>query len=154
MQRNLANSGPSFRQEVFNHRDRAKQLCDFSGLQFGTIGPTDIDAFVEFRDVLFVLIEVKRSGIAVPFGQGTALTRLCSAVDGTMNKSGIMRTAPLLIVEHDTRPSEDIKLADLRVAHCFYRGKWYKPRESITTREAIEMLVGRHASFVFEESSR
>ena len=41
------------------HRDRARQLIDFSNLRFGTRMPTDIDGCFEYDDRAMILLEFK-----------------------------------------------------------------------------------------------
>ena len=64
---------------VIRNKEIAQQLRDFSGLRYGTITPTDIDAFFDFGDRLFVIVEGKYGGHSMPHGQELALDRLCSA---------------------------------------------------------------------------
>lgn len=52
---------------------------DFSGLRYGKITPTDIDGFVEFKDKIFILLELKFGDSVLKYGQRTALERGCDA---------------------------------------------------------------------------
>lgn len=124
------------RGEIQN-RDRAKQLRDFTGLRFGTITPTDVDGFVEFRDKLFVWIEAKLAGKEVDQGQRMALERVCDAVGETG------RLAAVLVVEHDTAPEQDIDFAVCPVRLYRYEGEWREPIRPITCRAAIDVLLDK-----------
>lgn len=124
------------RGEIQN-RNRARQLRDFTGLKFGMITPTDIDGFVEFRDKLFVWIEAKLAGTELPQGQRKALERQCDAVSETG------RTAVVLVVDHDTRPEEDIDFASCPVREYRLKNRWIEPLAPITCRTAIDKLVIR-----------
>jgi len=117
---------------AIRNRQRAKQLRDFTGLRWGKITPTDVDAFVEFHDRLFVWIEAKLRGASMSIGQRLALERLCDA----MAETG--RTAAVLIVEHDTEPTNDVDYAACLVKECRYNQKWQEPDRSTTCRAAID----------------
>ena len=43
---------------VITNRARARQIRDFSGLQIGTITPTDLDGLIEFHDECFIFCEI------------------------------------------------------------------------------------------------
>lgn len=122
------------RGEIQN-RERARQLRDFTGLRFGSITPTDIDGFVEFRDRLFVWIEAKLAGVPIEIGQRKALERQCDAIAETG------RMAVVLVVEHDTEPTEDIDFASCPVREWRYLGEWRQPLRPIACREAIDRLL-------------
>lgn len=125
------------------NRSLARRLRDFSGLRYGRITPTDVDALLDFRGEVFVIIEVKRMGAPMPFGQRLALERVCSAC----NAGGVSTT--VLVGEYD----EELLTADgdIDVAKCTVREihtgrhvtKWRPPRRSITIREAVDSLVRR-----------
>jgi len=117
------------------NRERARQLRDFTGLQFGSITPTDVDGFVEFRDKLFVWIEAKLGGQSIPSGQRLALERQCDAVSETG------RMAVVLVIDHDTSPSEDINFASCLVREYRLEQEWREPLMPITCRAAIEILL-------------
>jgi len=119
---------------AIRNRQRAKQLRDFTGLRWGKITPTDVDAFVEFHDRLFVWIEAKLRGASMSFGQKLALERLCDAVEETG------RTAAVLIVEHDAEPDEDVDYAACTVKKYRYNQDWQEPDRSTTCKEAIDAL--------------
>ena len=123
------------------NRERAKQLRDFTGLRFGRITPTDIDAFLEFGDVLFILIESKQEGAQLPYGQKTALERLCDAVQGTKTPTNQERQAYILIVHHTTTETDqDVDYGASMVSSVRYKRKWCPPKEPITCRQAIDKI--------------
>jgi len=117
------------------NRLRARQLRDFTGLRFGNITPTDIDGFVEFRDKLFVWIEAKLNGVPMDLGQRMALERQCDAVGETGRKAAV------LVIEHDTSPSDDIDFASCPVREWRYEGEWREPIRPVTCRDAIDILL-------------
>jgi hypothetical protein len=125
------------RGEIYN-RDRARQLRDFTGLQFGKITPTDIDGFVEFRGKLFIFIEIKLEGHELPHGQRKALERACDAI------ASAGMSAWVLVVEHNTDPQEDIDVASCPVREFRYDAQWGEPiKPPVTCREAISRLLDK-----------
>lgn len=122
------------RGEIQN-RERARQIRDFRGLQFGTITPTDIDGLLDFRNRLFVYLEAKLSGTELPFGQKLALERQCD----NQVKAGV--PAAVLILEHDTESTEDIDFAVCSVREYRWKGAWHEPVVPVVCRRAIEILL-------------
>lgn len=59
------------------NRNRARQIIDFSGLQYGKITPTDIDGLIEYHDKAILLLEFKYADAEMPRGQKVALERMC-----------------------------------------------------------------------------
>ena len=53
------------------NRRRALQIRDFTGLRWGNITPTDIDALIDFGDKVFVFIEVKKKGLLFLMDKGS-----------------------------------------------------------------------------------
>ena len=106
-------------------------------MRFGSITPTDVDGFVEFRDQLFVLIETKVEGQELPDGQRKALERECDAV----RETGRMST--VLVVEHDTPPDKDIDVAACAVREYRYEGHWHTPIKPTTCKQAIDIFLDK-----------
>ena len=115
---------------VIRNREFAQQIRDFSGLRYGKITPTDIDAFMDFGNQAFVFIEAKHGDAPLPYGQRLALERLCDATA----KAGIK--ALVLIARHDTQ--DDIDFAALPVSQIRLNGKWRKTNTPQTVRSAID----------------
>jgi hypothetical protein len=115
------------------NREYASQIRDFSGLRYGKITPTDIDAFLDFSNKLFVFIETKHAGSPLPYGQRLALERICTAC----NKGGIYSV--ILFAEHLTQ--QDIDVAVLPVVQYFDGNKWHPPKKQITVKQAIDSLL-------------
>lgn len=113
-------------------REKAKQLRDFTGLRFGNITPTDIDAFVEYKNLCYVVIEAKTGSKTMPYGQKLALERLCD---------DLQKAKPTLLIlgSHNTPENEDVNYASLRVEKYRYKGKWKSSKK--TTKELIESFL-------------
>lgn len=61
---------------VIYNRDKKRRLNTFKNLTYGKITPTDIDAFIDFGNKIFIIIEAKGEGVPVPTGQRIALERM------------------------------------------------------------------------------
>ena len=112
----------------------AAMLKDFSGLRYGRITPTDIDAFIDFGDKAFIFVEAKYGSSPVPTGQSLALQRLCDACW----KAG--KESVLFIVEHSTKTGELIDLANLPVRTMRWRGKWAPLNKDFNLRQGVDFF--------------
>ena len=115
--------------------DHVRQACDYTGMRFGTILPTDIDAFIDFQNRLFIFIEAKYHGKELPLGQRLALERIC---DGQKVRSFV------LVVSHERRSGESIILAETDVVKYRYRGRWITPERPYTCREMVDEICSRY----------
>jgi len=97
---------------------RSTQARDFSGLRYGKITPTDLDAMIEYKDSGWVLIEVKADENEMPFGQKLALERLCDDLEKT-------KPTLLIVAKHHNSIDEDIDFAGATVTAYRYKGSWY-----------------------------
>lgn len=121
---------------VIANRDRKLQVADMSGLRFGKITPTDLDAFIDFGDKLFVFIEGKFSGAPVLYGQMLAIERLCDACDMPPR-----RYAFAIIVDHYAPSHQDVDFANTIVRTYRMGREWKHPLKRGTTLiEAINRL--------------
>jgi len=102
---------------MINHRERAKQLRDFSGLRFGNITPTDIDGLIEYKDKAYVIIEYKFGEAEIPTGQMIALERIC---DDLQN----FKHTILIIARHNQPVEKDIDCANAIAEKYRWRKKW------------------------------
>ena len=92
------------------NRSTFLRVYDFDKMIFGTISPTDIDAFLDFGGKAFVIIETKYKNSPLPRGQRLALERLCDAsekggvrsvvlVASYINKTGDIPCGSLIVRE-------------------------------------------------------
>lgn len=125
-------------ESLLRNREQARQIQDFSGLRFGAITPTDIDAFLDFGDRLFVFVEAKHGKAVVRTGQRLALERLCDASEGKARK------AYVLVVSHNVEPGADVDLGAQEVARVYFQGKWKEVPPGWSLRRIIEGLLKRH----------
>ena len=61
---------------LIKDRNKVKQVVDFTGVQKGSIHPSDIDGVLEFDNKVLILIEVKRRFKRIDTGQRLLLERL------------------------------------------------------------------------------
>lgn len=122
---------------VIRHRDRKRQIVDFSGLKYGTITPTDLDLLIDYHDEAFVYGELKHRDAKLDYGQKTALTRTVDRI----RKSGAR--AVLFVASHCIDdPREDIP-ADLCTVRARYEnGDWQHVDGEPTLRAVIDEFLG------------
>lgn len=119
------------------NKDFATQIKDMSGLCYGKITPTDIDAFVEFQNKLFVFIEGKHNGAKLPFGQRLALERLVDACHKPPT-----RIATAIVIDHFDACTDVVDFATAPVREVRWNGTWRAPHVAgITLRHAIDLLI-------------
>lgn len=95
------------------------QRSEFAGLCFNkNMYPTDIDAFMEFHDKVFIIIEAKWRSAKPPRGQLLALERLTDAL-GLAGKEAI-----LILGSHNTAKGKEIDFGAMTVTRYRYRGLW------------------------------
>lgn len=124
--------------------DQAMKVRDFSGLRWGKITPTDIDGFVEFANTLFVFVEGKFNGSAMPYGQRLALERLCDACHNEANK----KYSIAFVVAHNGTDSFDY--AKGPVVQYRWRGTWVEPTKPVMLKDAIDRMHRRYIGNVVE----
>ena len=114
---------------VYN-RAYAAQLRDFTGLNYGKITPTDIDAVIDFGGKACVIIEMKHKGARLPYGQALAIERI---IDG-LQRGGVDSIA--LIAEHDSKGDIDFALGT--VVKYRWLGEWLEMKHNWTVRHAVD----------------
>lgn len=119
---------------AIRNTEYAGQLRDFSGLRYGNITPTDMDALIEYHDRCYVLAETKYKGAAVPDGQLLALTRLVN---------DLKKPAVLFITSHTTPPGVMIDMANTTVERVYFRGKW-QTFPHCCLKDAIDRFIARY----------
>lgn len=117
------------------NRAQAQQIRDFRGLKWGTITPTDIDAFFEIDNKLFVLIELKYKKAKLPYGQKLAIERIIDALQKTVE-------AIAIICWHEIPPSSDINAAECYVTEYRYRKRWIIPKLEMSLKDCCDKFIG------------
>lgn len=119
----------------FQNIHRAKQVIEFSDLQYGNITPTDIDGFFERHDKTFVFFELKKRGAELPSGQKLALTRLVDNLRRCGKKS------VLFVAVHDVdNCDENVVAAKAEVTDIYYDWKWHRMRGK-TLKEMSDRFI-------------
>lgn len=121
-------------------REHMKQLCDFSGLRWGTITPTDIDGYFEIGNNIFAFIEIKYKNAPMPGGQQLAFERLVDIVNET--KSSI-----LVIGIHENEFEDDVDVANCKVREYRINKKWIKPKIEVTVREILDWFIQKRRKY-------
>ena len=119
---------------VFDHDERARQLIRFDGMNVGKCSFTDIDAVMEWRDLGWLVFEVKQTGKEIPVGQRIALERF------VRDASAAGKYAVASVVEHSVmNPHEDIYLRDCLVRWLFVAGEliWRPPKRWMNAHELM-----------------
>ena len=124
---------------TFNYEGRARQLIRFDEMNVGRRGFTDLDAVMEWRNLGWLVFEVKRSGKDVPLGQRIALERFVHDV-AVAGKYGVAA-----IVEHTVlNPQDDIYLRDCIVRDLYVTGEyvWRPPKHWMNAQELMRDFIG------------
>lgn len=112
------------------HRDRARQILDFSGMSFDyKITPTDIDGLIEYRNKCFIFFEVKyKNGDEIApflFGQRLALERIIDNLD---------KPAILFVASHTIADSNnDINAAECVIELYYWHHNWHETNGRVVT---------------------
>lgn len=101
------------------HPDRASQLVDLTGINYGNLSPTDVDGFLEIKNKLFIFLEFKnKNAPPIRYGQRTALERVVDA----LHQSGKVSLA--VIGQHNTAHTEIINGAASKALEVRWQGQW------------------------------
>ena len=122
----------------FTNRERAQQLIDFKGLQFGKCSPTDIDMSMDWQGRTFIFVEVKGLGKPITLGQKYHLEGLCKG----LTRGG--KTAYGIVVHHETRADEDITAHECMVDIVYNGYGWEKGEQNQTLGGLLEELYENH----------
>ena len=115
------------RGEIYNPT-LANQIRSFKGLRYGKITPTDIDAFMEFGNKAFVIIEGKGKNAPLPYGQNLALERLCDAIQDKDRAHYSL----LIVCEHVLKDDGVIDVGNSTVLKYRYGKKWHLKNWTVT----------------------
>jgi hypothetical protein len=119
------------------HRDRARQIKDFSKLRYGKITPTDIDGFIEYKNKAYVIFEIKLSGKDLPRGQRIALERMADDL------AKVKQNTICFVAEHNAEVSKDIQAHNAIVSEYRWESKWIKSSKRTTLKQAIDLFLSK-----------
>ena len=115
---------------------RAAQLRDFSGLRYGNITPTDIDGLIEYKNLGYILLELKYLTPTLDPGQELALERLTDDLE----RSG--KSCCCIIAVHNVENTKQmIPAADTIVYKYRRRGKWIIAGENLLTKILMQRFI-------------
>lgn len=122
-----------------NYRGYAKQLLRFDGLEMDRNGsPMDMDGVIEWDNRKYILIEIKKKGVKVPYGERMTLQRMINdfAVAG--------KEAVALVADHTVfNPAEDVYVADcvIRELYTTYGRRWRPPKRMMTVGQFVRLFL-------------
>lgn len=123
---------------IIQDRKNFSRVRNFSGLKYGKITPTDIDAVIDFGNQATVIIETKFAHAVMPLGQRIALERLTDMADESGRKG-------LTIIASYTNIEGDIDFATALVSEYRCNHSWKSPnRKDLTVRELIDDFLTHH----------
>lgn len=120
---------------MFENRQRAKQLIDFSGITHNGCRPTDLDFLIEYKDMALVVGEFKYSGKDTNIGQTIMLER--AVIDGIRNRKDVLA----FVADHYVDNTEqDVVAKDAIVRRYMISDAsgWHEPRRQYTVGEMVE----------------
>lgn len=122
-----------------NYRGYAKQLLLFDGLELSrNASPMDIDGVIEWEDRKIVLIEIKKKGVKVPYGERLTLQRMVN----DFGKAGKLAVA--LVADHTVfNPTEDVRVADCIVREVYTSSErvWRPPKRMMTVEGLVRLFL-------------
>ncbi len=124
--------------QIYNH-ERAQQQRDYSGLRFGNITPTDIDAVIEYKNKAYIILELKYLDAELPYGQRLALERLTD----DLQRAG--KFTLCIIARHETHDvTADIDAANSNVCELRYNQKWFSCVNGETVVDIVKRFLARY----------
>ena len=118
---------------LIRNSNQTKQGIDFTGIEYGKIHPTDIDAVLEFDNEALILMEVKKKGNKIPTGQRLVLERIANSWH--TNKSVV------LYVTHSFKnDNKDIPLSECNVDSVYINKEWKILSKTISLSDTLSVL--------------
>tara|TARA_R110000744_G_scaffold34955_5_gene81200 strand:- start:1015 stop:1413 length:399 start_codon:yes stop_codon:yes gene_type:complete len=118
---------------LIRNSNQTKQGIDFTGIEYGKIHPTDIDAVLEFDNEALILMEVKKKGNKIPIGQRLVLERIANSWH--TNKSVV------LYVTHSFKnDNKDIPLSECNVDSVYINKEWKILNKTISLSDTLSVL--------------
>lgn len=116
-------------------KDRATRniVNDMSGLRWERITPTDVDAFIDFQNRVFIFIEAKRGETKIQTGQRLALERLCDACS-----RGGVRSVVFVCSWKELTADDEIEWASMEVREFYFNKKWTVCQKVVSLKNYID----------------
>ena len=118
-------------------RNRATQIADFSNCCFGSLRPTDIDLFFEYKNRGYLIGDIKFQGVDLKKGQRLLMERLVQDADA------LGKVAYAIVIENDVlETDQDIDVGSCSVCRYYdYRRLEWIPAGHITVRDFIKRFI-------------
>lgn len=130
---------------VIYNRNKKRRLNTFESLIFGKITPTDIDAFIDFGNRIFIIIEAKGYGVPIPTGQRIALERIL------VKMSADDSDAMVVIADIIDGDMDD----DVDLGHCSVREVWLAEGKAIKKHQmsgqTVKNVIDEFVQYIKEE---
>lgn len=118
---------------LIRNSNQTKQGIDFTGIEYGKIHPTDIDAVLEFDNEALILMEVKKKGNKIPTGQRLVLERIANSWH--TNKSIV-----LYVTHSFENDNKDIPLSLCNVDSVYINKEWRNVKKIISLSDTLSIL--------------
>lgn len=113
---------------------KARQLIEFTGLQYGKCTPTDIDGLIEKDNEVFIFFEIKYKDAELPNGQAIAFKHIIDNLDELGKK------AVLFIGRHNVDDiDKSIVAGETEVSEVYYKKK-FRSVEKKTLKEWADIF--------------
>lgn len=117
---------------VINNPELANQPVIWPGMVYGRISPTDIDAVIDFKGLLYIFIELKHQGTDLTIGQRILLERMS---DGLSKRNCVA----VSIVAHHTC-LEEIILPDCTASLIRHNRTWHNVDPGWNVKDLVNRL--------------
>jgi len=122
---------------AIRNREASNAVKDYTRLRWKSITPTDIDGLIDFKNKLFVIIELKRVGEKLEGGQRLALERLADSI------TQARKPCYLIVAQYDT--DGDIQADTCLVSEMRHNKRWRQSKENVTLKCLIDRILSVHA---------
>jgi len=113
-------------QSEIKNRARKQQILSYAGCKWGKISFSDIDAIMEIRNKVYIVVEVKYLDAPVPTGQRILLEHLNQA----LAKAG--KYCLTIVASHSVDDTaQDVDLATCQVKQIYINGHWINKSVSV-----------------------
>lgn len=104
---------------MLRNKNRAAQLLNFDGMEFGNKQASDIDYIMDWNGKMFIFAEVKHVKSEMTEGQCILFENLCDAIHAA-DKPAIG-----IVCRHYTNEHEEVTLETCIVDSFYYAGQWH-----------------------------
>ena len=121
---------------LIRNKTKILRRCDFTKMIRGKVYPSDIDAIIELRGKVFIIIEYKEPGGVIPTGQRLMLENLCDTLS-------LAAHAIVLVAEHGEVVDNLFDGATAMVREYRFNGRWTPPQKQVDVQTAVDLFVNK-----------